>query len=78
MPIHMGIMCEVCRKVHFTTSSGIRPSPVTPGMYLLTCRFPCPEKREFRKETMRPYRVSDDVFRRGYAKEGEYEIVPKG
>jgi hypothetical protein len=27
---------------------------------------------------MRPYRVSDDVFGRGYAEEGEYEIVPKG
>ena len=79
MAIHMGIMCEVCRKVHFiATSPGIRPSPVIPAMYLLTCRFPCPEKREFRKETMRPYRVSEDVFSRGYAEEGEYELIRAG
>jgi hypothetical protein len=25
----------------------------------------------FRKEAMRPYRVSDDVFKGGYAEEGE-------
>jgi len=79
MPIHMGIMCDKCRKVHFIgTSSGIQLSRTAERMYLLTCRFPCPEKREFRKESMRPYRVSDDVFRRGYAEEGEYEIVQKG
>jgi hypothetical protein len=79
MPIHMGIMCEKCRKVHFiATSVGIRPSPGTPGMYLLTCRFPCSETREFRKETMRPYRVPEDVFQRGYAEEGEYELVQAG
>jgi len=78
MPIHMGIICDKCRKVHFIgTSSGIQLSR-TAGMYLLTCRFPCPEKREFRKESMRPYRVADDVFRRGYAEESEYEIVQKG
>jgi hypothetical protein len=74
MPIHMGIVCERCRKVHFIgTSPGIKPMP-TPGMYALTCRF-CSETREFRKETMRPCRVSEDVFRSGYGKEGEYELV---
>jgi len=31
--------------------------------------------KEFRKEGMRPYRVADEVFRRGYASEGEYELV---
>jgi len=44
-------------------------------MYLLTCRFPCPDKREFRKETMRPYRVSGELFETGFAEEGAYEIV---
>jgi hypothetical protein len=46
-------------------------------MYRLTCKPPCPETREFRKEGMHPYRVSDDVFRRGYAEEGEYELVQR-
>ena len=76
MPIHMGIMCERCRKVHFiATSSGITRSRATWGMYLLACRHPCSERREFRKEAMYPYRVAEDVFQRGYAKEGEYELV---
>jgi hypothetical protein len=26
---------------------------------------------------MCPYRVADDVFRRGYAEEREYELVPR-
>ena len=44
-------------------------------MYRLTCQPQCHEVREFRKEGMHPYRVSDEVFRRGYAEEGEYELV---
>jgi hypothetical protein len=27
---------------------------------------------------MRPYRVSETVFKTGYAKEGEYELIPAG
>ena len=70
----MGIICERCHKVHFIgPSPGIKPMP-TPGMYALVCRF-CSETREFRKDTMRPYRVSEDAFRSGYAKEGECELV---
>jgi len=75
MPIHMGIICEKCHKVHFIgTSSGIKPLP-TRGMYALSCRF-CSERREFRKETMHPYRVSDAVFRTGHANEGETGPIP--
>ena len=76
MPIHVGIMCRMCRKVHFiATSHGIKPSKLAAGMYRLTCNPPCPAVGEFRKEGMRPYRVSDDVFKRGYAKESEYDLV---
>ncbi len=72
----MGITCERCRKVHFiSTSPGIKPNPATPGMYLLTCKFPCPEVRDFRKEAMLPYRVSDEVFQRGYAEHDEYDLI---
>ena len=72
----MGIMCERCRKVHFTvTSPGIKLSGSVEGMYQLTCKPPCPEIREFRKESMHPYRVSDEMFRNGYAEEGEYELI---
>ena len=72
----MGIMCERCRKVHFiATSPNLRPSTANPGMYQLSCRFGCNETREFRKDTMRPYRVQDKVFQTGFAEEGEYEIV---
>jgi hypothetical protein len=79
MPVHMGVMCEACGKVHFVaTSRGIQLSRTVEGMYRLTCNPPCPETREFRKEGMHPYRVSDDVFKRGYAEEGEYELVQKG
>jgi hypothetical protein len=76
MLIHMGIMCERCRKVHFVaTSRGVKPSEFSAGMYRLKCSPPCSEGREFRKDSMRPYRISEDVFRRGWADEGEYELV---
>jgi hypothetical protein len=76
MPIYMGIMCERCRKVHFiATSSGIQFSRPGGGIYRLSCPPPCAQTREFRKEGMLPYRVAEDVFRRGYALEGEYEPV---
>lgn len=76
MPVHLGIMCESCRKVHFVaTSHCIRPTALVAGMYRLRCTPPCPELRKFRKESMRPYRVSEEVFRSGCAKEGEYELV---
>ena len=44
-------------------------------MYRLNCPPPCAEMQEFRKDGMRPHRVADEVFRRGYASEGEYELV---
>ena len=77
MPVHMGIMCERCRQVYFiATSRAIKPSEFAAEMYRLTCNSPCREFREFRKDGMRPYRVLEDVFRSGHAKEGEYELVP--
>jgi len=75
MAVHVGITCERCRTIHFIlTSTGIKATPA-PGMFVLSCRF-CKETREFRKETMRPYRVQDQVFRTGFAKEGEYDAIP--
>lgn len=72
--VHMGVMCERCRTVYFIgTAPGIKPMQ-SRGMYSLVCRF-CTETREFRKDTIRPYRVSEDVFTSGSAKEGEYELV---
>jgi hypothetical protein len=72
----MGVMCESCRTVHFVaTSHYIRPIVSMAGMYRLNCTLPCPEVREFRKESMCPYRVSEDVFKSGHAKEGEYALV---
>jgi hypothetical protein len=77
MPIHMGIMCEGCRKIHFVaTSSAIQFRPSGGGVYRLNCPPPCAQWKEFRKEGMRPYRIADDAFRRGYASKGEYEPIP--
>jgi hypothetical protein len=77
MRIHMGIMCERCRKVHFiATSSAIQFSRSCGGIYRLNCPAPCSESREFRKEHTHPYRAADDVFQRGSATEGEYEPLP--
>ena len=74
MAVQMGIMCEKCRRIYFIlTSSGIKPAD-TPGMYVLSCRF-CMEKREFRRDTIRPYRVQDQVFRSGYATESECDSI---
>lgn len=78
MPIHVGIMCERCRKVHFVaTSSAVQASRRGAGLYQLNCLPPCGEMKEFRKEGMRPYRITEHVFRRGYALAGEYEAVPE-
>jgi hypothetical protein len=75
MPIHMGVMCEHCRRVYFIAPSrAIKPTALLSGMYRLTCN-PCTVPREFRKESMLPYAVSDDVFRSGHAMEGEYKFV---
>jgi hypothetical protein len=75
MPIHIGIMCKMRRKVHFiATSHRITPSKLAAGMYRLACNPPC-LLGEFRKENMRPYRVAENVFRRGRADESEYELV---
>ena len=76
MSVHMGIMCDACGRVHFVaTSPGIELSQTTEGIYRLTCKPPCSAVREFRKDRMRPYRASDDMFSRGYAEVGEYELV---
>lgn len=77
MPIHIGIMCERCRRVHFVaTSSAVQFSRSGGGVYRLKCVPPCGETKEFRKEGMQPYRVTDDVFNRGHALEGDYESIP--
>ena len=76
MSVHMGIMCERCRKVHFiATSSGIRFSRLA-ETYQLNCPPPCATARQFQEHLMLPYRVADEVFRTGYAVEDEYELVP--
>jgi hypothetical protein len=76
MAIHMGIMCDACRTVHFiVTSPGLELSHTFEGMYKLTCQPSCSAVRQFRREEMRPYRVANDVFARGYAEAGEYELV---
>jgi hypothetical protein len=70
MPIHMGIMCEACRKVYFTGTSGrIYVSRKVKTMYHLICILPCLERKEFRVDTMRSYRVDEDVFKSGFARE---------
>jgi len=75
MEVQMGIMCEKCRRIYFIlTSSGIKPTDA-PEFYVLSCRF-CMEKREFRKDLIRPYRVPDQVFDSGSAAEGEYDPIP--
>src|SRR5215813_8203760 len=77
MPVHMGVRCEVCGKLHFiATSRSIQFIRSAEGMYRLNCTPPRRQVREFRKEGMHPYRVSDEAFGRGYATEGEYELVP--
>ncbi len=79
MPIHMGIMCDACRMVYLVaTWRGITPSERARGIFAVTCKPPCPEVKEFRTDAMRPFRVSDDAFGRGYACEGEYEQIPTG
>ncbi len=76
MPVHMGVMCGVCRKVYFVaTSRAIKPSRTVENMYVLACPPPCGELKNFRKDSLRPYRVSDEAFQRGYADEGEYDVV---
>ncbi len=76
MAIHMGIMCDACKTVHFiATSPGIELSRTVQGTYKLACKPPCSVSKSFRKDEMRPYRAEDEVFQRGYAEVGEYELV---
>jgi hypothetical protein len=55
--------------------SGIRFSRLA-ETYQLNCPPPCATARQFQEHLMLPYRVADEVFRTGYAVEGEYEPVP--
>ena len=76
MPIHMGIMCDACRTVYLVaTWPGITLSQKDKGIFIVACKRPCPEVKEFRGDAMRPYRVSEDAFGKGYAREGEYQVV---
>lgn len=79
MAIHMGIKCNACGTVHFiATSPGVALSLEIDGTYRLTCKPTCSEMRFFRKGDMRPYRVTDELFNRGFAEPGEYELVEGG
>ena len=77
MPIHVGIMCERCGKVHFIATSKRIDFAESDGSFRLACMFPCGAIRHFRKQQMLPYAASDDVFSRGYAERNEYEPVQK-
>jgi len=59
------------------TSPGVELSVTGDGITHLTCKHPCSAVTRFRKDEMRPYGVSDDVFQRGYAEEREYEAIPE-
>lgn len=74
MAVHMGVTCDACRKVHFvTTSRVVRLSRTFQTAYVLLCT--CGEPKQFRKESLRPFRVSGQVFERRAAAEGECELV---
>lgn len=76
MPIHMGIMCDACRTVYLVaTWRGVTPSDRDREIFRLLCKPPCPEVKEFRTDSMRPYRIPEEAFSSGYASEGEYEVV---
>jgi len=77
MPIHVGISCERCGKVHFIATSKRIEFGQNDKSYRLACMFPCGAIRYFQKEQMLPYAVSDDVFSRGYAERNEYEPMQK-
>lgn len=77
MPVHMGVTCERCGKVHLIgTSPIIEFSRSGQGVYRFNCPSPCGHAQEFQKHNLLACRVTDDVFRRGYADETEYDIVP--
>ncbi len=72
----MGVMCEACRKVFFVaTWHGISPSRRDAEAFEFACKPPCRAVQEFRKADLRPFRVSDEAFQKGYAEESEYEVV---
>ncbi len=76
MPVHIGIMCERCWTVLFAaTWHDISPSRKDAQAFEFACKPPCPAIREFRKSELRPYRVSEDVFSKGYARQGEYQLI---
>lgn len=79
MAVHMGIMCDACGTVHFiATSPGVELVKTMDGPYKLTCKSSCSAGKYFTKSDMRPYRVADELFNRGYAEPGEYEVVEGG
>lgn len=79
MAVHMGIICKACGTVHFiATSPGVELAKAIGDAYKVSCKPPCDAVRQFRPDEMRPYRVADEFFNRGYAESGEYEVVEGG
>ena len=62
--------------MHFiTTSPFVRLSQAPDRMYQVVCKSPCPAVISFGKQDIRPFVAADEVFQRGYASAGEYEVV---
>jgi hypothetical protein len=73
VPIHVGIVCEKCRKLHLLSHRDKLHRIVYDtrrAEFRLTCL--CTEITYFQKGMLRPYSVRDNVLDLGYADLGEY------
>jgi RNase P subunit RPR2 len=74
MAIHIRIRCSECGRVLFLSAQKRIAQSSSKGVYQITCVPPCGATSFFRIEDTRAFAVRDDVYRRGHAEPGEYEL----
>ena len=70
MPICTGILCERCRTVYFICSSGSAAHvhyDRMRGEFKLLCAPPCNGATYFRRPMLKPYAVTTEMLRHGFA-----------
>ena len=65
-------MCDRCGKVHFIAAAlnSTEFHQMKDGVYLIRCKVFCGSIIQFRETGIHPYKISEYVFRRGYAERG--------
>ena len=75
MAIHMGVMCEACRRVHFIDIGPHTAQPSGEAHVPPHLRSALPRDEGVPSFSICAYQVAEDAFKSGFVKEGGHELV---